>query len=94
MLPSADRHLEYASRSAIGCVPTVCGPTRDRAESVGRRIRDGELHKVPYLLVVGDREQEADEIALREHKRGDAGSVPVQEFIRRLRSEVESRSTG
>ncbi len=47
----------------------------DRTESVGRKIRDAELRKIPYMLVVGDREAEQDEVSVREHGRGDAGSV-------------------
>ena len=49
----------------------------DRGESVGRKIRDAELRKIPYMLVVGDREQESGEVGVREHKRGDAGSEAV-----------------
>ena len=64
----------------------------DRTESVARKIRDAELRKIPYMLVVGDREQEADEVGLREHRQGDAGALNVSAFIERLRSEVESRS--
>jgi threonyl-tRNA synthetase len=41
----------------------------DRTESVGRKIRDAELRKIPYMLVVGDREQEAGEVGVREHRR-------------------------
>ena len=46
----------------------------ERTESVGRKIRDAELRKIPYMLVVGDREQEAQQVAVREHRRGDEGS--------------------
>ena len=55
----------------------------DRTESIGRKIRDAELRKIPYMLVVGDREAEAGTVAVREHGDGDEGSVPVDEFGRR-----------
>jgi len=58
---------------------------------VGRKIRDAELRKIPYMLVVGDREQEAQQVAVREHRRGDEGSVAVDEFIERLDGEVRAR---
>ena len=45
----------------------------DRTESVGRKIRDAELRKIPYMLVVGDREAEAGEVGVREHRGGDTG---------------------
>ena len=51
----------------------------DRDESVGRKIRDAELRKIPYMLVVGDREQERDEVGVREHRHGDRGSELVED---------------
>jgi threonyl-tRNA synthetase len=93
VLPIADRHIEYgdgvlARLRAAG----LRAELDDRTESVGRKIRDAELRKVPFMLVVGDREQESDEVALREHRRGDAGSVPVEAFIERLEDLVKTRS--
>jgi threonyl-tRNA synthetase len=57
---------------------------------VGKRIRDGELQKVPYLLIVGDREQEAGAVAVRSRAAGDEGSVPIDELLARLRAEAEA----
>ncbi|HUO73302.1 MAG TPA: threonine--tRNA ligase [Solirubrobacteraceae bacterium] len=93
VLPIADRHIEYGEtvRTRIHRAG-LRAELDDRTESVARKIRDAELRKIPYMLVVGDREQQSDEVALREHKRGDAGSVAVDAFIERLKSEVESRS--
>jgi threonyl-tRNA synthetase len=93
VLPIADRHLDYAV--------TVTRRLRDegiraeldeRTESIARKIRDAELRKVPYMLVVGDREREADEVALREHRGGDRGSVKVAEFAARVRHEISVRA--
>jgi threonyl-tRNA synthetase len=93
LLPIADRHNAYAE--------TVLGRLRaaglraeldDRTESVARKIRDAELRKVPFMLVVGDREEGSDRVALREHRRGDAGSVAVGAFIERLEDLVKTRS--
>jgi threonyl-tRNA synthetase len=92
VLPIADRHLDYAeSVRARVHAAGLRVDLDDRTESVGRKIREAELRKIPYMLVVGDREQEAGEVALRKHKHGDEGSVPVEAFIERLASEVESR---
>jgi len=66
----------------------------ERAESVGRKIRDAELRKIPYMLVVGDREQENREVSVRRHRAGDEGSLGVQEFLQRLQNQVQSRSVG
>ena len=93
VLPIADRHLDYAT--------TVRDRLRDegvrvelddRTESVGRKIRDAELRKIPYMLVVGDREVETGEVALREHRAGDKGSVAVGDFAAELHQLVQNRS--
>jgi threonyl-tRNA synthetase len=93
VLPIADRHVEYGEsvRSRLHQAGFRV-ELDDRTESIARKIRDAELRKVPYMLVVGDREQEADEVALREHRRGDAGEIAVDAFLERLRSEVNTRS--
>jgi threonyl-tRNA synthetase len=63
----------------------------DRGESVGRKIREAELRKIPNMLVVGDREAESDSVSLREHRGGDRGSVPVGELIEALLGEMRAR---
>jgi threonyl-tRNA synthetase len=93
VLPIADRHVEHAA--AIAGRIRAAGlraEVDERTESVGRKIRDAELRKIPYMLVVGDREQERDEVALREHRRGAMGSIAVQGFIERLDEESKSRA--
>jgi threonyl-tRNA synthetase len=94
VLPISDKHLGYA-RTVLDRA-TAAGlrvELDDRTESVGRKIRDAELRKIPYMLVVGDREQESGQIAVREHRRGDAGSEPIDGFLRRLRQQVQSRAS-
>ena len=61
---------------------------------MGRKIRDGELRKIPYMLVVGDREAEQQEVSVREHRAGDTGAVSVQSFAQRVLEECKSRSMG
>jgi threonyl-tRNA synthetase len=56
----------------------------DRSEKVGRKIRDWELKKVPYMLVVGDKEAEAGQVAVRRHGEGDTGSEAVDALAARL----------
>ena len=65
-----------------------------RGESVSRKIRDAELRKIPYMLVVGDREQEAGEVSVREHRHGDLGSMGVDAFVESLQKQVQTRSMG
>jgi threonyl-tRNA synthetase len=58
---------------------------------VGRKIRDAELRKLPYMLVVGDQEEAGGKVAVRRHGKGDAGAVPVEEFARKALEEVRDR---
>jgi len=62
----------------------------DRSESVGRKIRDAELRKIPYMLVVGDREERDGGVSVREHRAGDTGGNSVKEFAERIRGELYS----
>jgi threonyl-tRNA synthetase len=64
----------------------------DRTESVGRKIRDAEVRKVPFMLVVGDREQESGEVGVREHRAGDTGAVVLDDFVTRISELIASRS--
>src|SRR4051812_17196270 len=93
VLPIADRHNDAAAAVLDELREAgVRAELDDRTESVGRKIRDGELRKVPYMLVVGDREAESGTVAVREHRYGDTGAVPVGEFAERVRRETEERS--
>jgi threonyl-tRNA synthetase len=95
VLPITDRHTEYGRSAAERLRAAGLRVQLDeRTESVGRKIRDAELSKTPYMLVVGDREQENDEVSVREHRRGDTGAVGVQAFIDQLQEAVHSRSKG
>ena len=86
VLPVADRHLAYAARGRRrgSARPGLRARVDDRGESIGRKIRDAELAKVPYMLVVGDREAEAGAAALRRHREGDLGTLPLDEIAERL----------
>jgi threonyl-tRNA synthetase len=92
VLPLADRHVDYARE--VEAALTAAGLRADvdeRTESVGRKIREAELRKVPYMLVVGDREAEQRAVAMRRHREGDQGTVPLDEAVERLAAEAASR---
>jgi threonyl-tRNA synthetase len=92
MLPIADRHLEYAHAVAEDLrTAKLRVDVDERTESVGKKIRDAETRKVPYMLVVGDRESEANEVAVRRHRQGDLGSMAVSVFRERAAREVSDR---
>ena len=92
VLPIADRHNEYARGVARELEDGGIRVELDeRSESVGKKIREAEVRKVPYMLVVGDREQESGELAVRRHREGDVGALPVAAFLQRLRDEIGAK---
>jgi threonyl-tRNA synthetase len=88
-LPIADRHNDAAD--AVVAALRAAGlraEADERTESVGRKIRDAELQKIPYMLVVGDREAEEGTVAVRRHGEGDEGTAALSAFVERLAAEV------
>ena len=64
----------------------------DRNEKIGYRIREAQLQKTPYMLVLGEKEQQAQLVAVRHRKDGDIGTMSTEEFIARINKEVEEKS--
>ena len=85
VLPIADRHLDAAGAAADGLRAHGARVEIDeRVESIGRKIRDAELQKIPYMLVVGDREAEDGTVGVRRRHEGDLGSMTVDALAQRL----------
>lgn len=81
VLPVADRHNEYALNVARQLEESGIRVEVDqRSESVGKKIRDAELGRYPFMLVVGDRDQEAGEVSVRSHEQGELGSMDTDKF--------------
>ena len=92
VLPIADRHVD-AGRDVLAALHAagLRAEIDDRAESVGRKIREAELRKVPFMLVVGDREAEQGTVSVRARHEGDQGSEPVADLVARLADRVARR---
>ncbi|MEP6954517.1 MAG: threonine--tRNA ligase [Solirubrobacteraceae bacterium] len=91
-LPIADRHIDAARAAAAALNAAGLRAEVDkRTESVGRKIRDAELAKVPYMLVIGDREAEEGTVSVRRHGEGDEGSVALSDLVERLQARVTAR---
>jgi threonyl-tRNA synthetase len=87
VVPVADRHNEYAGSFARRLGEAgIRADVDDRSESVGRKIRDTELQKVPFMVVVGDREAESETATLRRHGEGDLGSRTIDEVVEAIRA--------
>ena len=94
VLPIADRHVD-AGRDVLAALRAagLRAEIDDRAESVGRKIREAELRKVPYMLVVGDREAEQGTVSVRARHEGDRESEPVADLVARLADRVARRDS-
>ncbi|HYH61430.1 MAG TPA: threonine--tRNA ligase [Solirubrobacterales bacterium] len=85
VLPVADRHNDAAAAVATELASSgVRTRVDDRTESVGRKIRDAELAKLPYMVILGDREAESGEISVRSHEDGDLGAMAAGTLAERL----------
>jgi threonyl-tRNA synthetase len=88
VLPISERFNEYAKLVYEKLKEQdIRGLLDDRDEKIGRKIRDAETKKIPYMLIVGEREVKESLVSLRKHAHGDQGSVPLDEFINRFRIE-------
>jgi threonyl-tRNA synthetase len=93
VLPISDRHLDYAEEVLQGLTEHgVRAELDDRSESVGRKIRDAELRKIPFMLVLGDRERDGGHVSVREHRAGNTGSEAPAEFAARVNELVRNRT--
>jgi len=93
VLPITDRHVDYARKvytrlEAAG----LRAHLDDRNEKVNLKIREAQLQKVPFMLVIGDREAEADSVSVRHRKHGDMGAKRVAQFIEEARALVDSKN--
>ena len=92
MLPITDRAVEYCRAYADRlCDAGYRATVDERNEKIGRKIRDAQLEKVPYMLVVGDRDIEAGTVAVRHRSEGDLGTMTPDEFSALLREVVETK---
>jgi threonyl-tRNA synthetase len=92
VLPIADRHTDYAGKVAAELTEAGIRAEVDaRTESIGKKIRDGELQKVPYMLVVGDTEESEGRVAVRKHREGDLGASTVGDFAASLTAAILGR---
>jgi threonyl-tRNA synthetase len=88
VLTIADRHAGYAVRAAMQLRAAGLRCELDlRSESIGKKIRDAEVEKIPYMLVVGDKEEESEQLSVRRHGAGDLGQMALREVVEKIRKE-------
>jgi threonyl-tRNA synthetase len=92
VIPVADRHLEYARKITQAMKDAnIRVELKDEQETVSKKIRNGELQKIPYLLVVGDREIQAETVAVRQRGKGDLGQMNLENFIAKVQKEINEK---
>jgi threonyl-tRNA synthetase len=90
ILPISEKFNEYAGKVLeILNNSDICTLIDDRSEKIGKKIRDNELKRIPYLLIIGEKEVEKDTIAVRKQGEGDKGSMKIEEFISFINSEIK-----
>lgn len=89
ILPIADRHVEYA-KSVMEKLKAqrIRVMLDDTSEKIGKKIRDAEVKKIPYMLVIGDKEQQEGKVSVRKHGEGDKGQIAVDDFVLALSQEA------
>ncbi len=93
LLPIADRHLDYIYdvKKKLEEAGIWRVEIDDRSEKLGYKLREAQLEKVPYMLVVGDKDIENNVVAVRSRKEGDKGTMSVDEFIAMATEEIETK---
>lgn len=92
ILAISDKQLDYATEVFNKFKTTgIRVELTEANETLGKRIREAQMQKIPYILVVGDKEIQANSVAVRSHKRGDEGVMPVDSFISKLKDEITKK---
>ena len=93
ILPISEKHVEYAKELAKQMHRDyVRVEVDDRSEKIGYKIRQAQMAKVPYMLVVGDKEVEESTVNVRKHGGDELGSVPFEEFFNSIKIEIKERN--
>jgi threonyl-tRNA synthetase len=91
ILPISEKYQKYAEKVLTLLENAdIRAQIDDRSEKTGRKIRDAEMKKIPYMLIVGEKEEEVDTVSIRKHKEGDLGTKSISDFIADIKEEVEN----
>ncbi len=93
LLPISDKYLDYAQTVLESLKNAdIRAGIDDRSEKIGKKIRDTELARVPYMLIIGEKEMNENKVSVRRQGRGDLGVQDIETFIRETKSEIKLRS--
>jgi len=92
IIPVSDKFSEYAEKVKKELTKNgIRAKVSDESETLGKRIRLAQTQKIPYSLVIGEKEVESNTVAVRSYKDGDQGVVNSEEFVKRIVQEIEDR---
>ncbi len=89
ILPISEKYEDYAKKLSESLKDSdICGLIDFRDEKIGRKIRDAEVKKIPYMLIVGEKEAAEDMVSVRKHGAGDLGSMTIEDFKKQIIKEI------
>ncbi len=92
ILPISEKYLDYAKKVAdILANSEIRALVDERNEKTGKKIRDAEMMKIPYMLIVGEKEELNDSVSVRKHTQGDLGSFSISDFTRLIQDEIRKQ---
>ena len=93
ILPVSDKSIDYAKQLETSLkADGIRAETDCRNEKIGYKIREAQLEKIPYMLVVGDKEREEGSVAVRMREKGDIGSMSYADFQKRVSEEIAKKT--
>lgn len=91
ILPISDKYNDYAHEVRMLLRKyDIRANVDDRNEKIGRKIRDNEMNRIPYMLIVGEKEAEEKKVSVRKQGSGDQGTIPVEEFAKNIAEEIDN----
>jgi threonyl-tRNA synthetase len=96
IVPVADRHVKYA-KEVSNKIKEMISPLeirdkiKDEKHTVSKKIREGEIQKIPYILVVGDKEMKSKTVRVRQRQKGDIGEMKLKKFVEKIKKELERK---
>lgn len=91
VLPIGEKHIEHAKSMLNNLKENNIRAEILKDESLGKRIREAEMQRIPYLLIIGDKEVEANVVSVRERKNGDLGQMSTQDFISKISQQIKEK---
>jgi threonyl-tRNA synthetase len=92
ILPITDRNIGYAQTLSDSLkAHSVRVTIDDRSETLSAKIRDAQIQKTPYMIIVGDRDEQAQKISIRSRSKGDLGSMELENFVKQITEEINGK---